>query len=301
MITTDISLAAKHLADCKVVAIPTETVYGLAALVSCPDAVRQVFDIKNRPHDHPLILHLSTSAVVDQWGTFNDDARKLAVTCWPGPLTLLVPRTRKVPDVVTGGRDSVAIRVPSHPTAQQLLTEVNDAVVAPSANTFGHVSPTSAQHVLDDLGGAIDVILDGGMCEIGIESTIVDCTVSPPQIVRPGAITQHDVETVLGVGLDDMSGPSRAPGMLASHYAPRVPIELMNSLTEAQERISLLAKNNKNYMLLFDDDVASYAVHLYSKLRQAEINFDGVIAVLPKNAGVGIAVCDRLQKAAAPK
>lgn len=301
MITTDISLAAKHLANCKVVAIPTETVYGLAALVSCPDAVRQIFDIKNRPHDHPLILHLSTSAVVDKWGAFNVDAQKLAATCWPGPLTLLVPRTRKVPDVVTGGRDSVAIRVPSHPTAQQLLTQVNDAVVAPSANTFGHVSPTSAQHVLDDLGDAIDLILDGGTCEIGIESTIVDCTVSPPQIVRPGAITQHDVETILGFALDDMSGPSRAPGMLASHYAPQVPIELVHSMTEAQERISYLAKNNRNYMLLHDDDVASYAAHLYNNLRQAEIDYDGIVAVMPPNAGVGIAVCDRLQKAAAPK
>lgn len=301
-ITTDVARAIDILRHGGVVAIPTETVYGLGACVSHIDAIRRVFDIKRRPYDHPLIVHLSPTAHLDHWGIFNSDAMKLAAACWPGPLTLLVPRSSAVPDIVTGGRDSVAIRVPSHHITQQLLEQVQDAVVAPSANTFGHVSPTTAQHVHDDIGHSVDLILDGGSCEVGIESTIVDCTTSPPQIVRPGVITQHDIETILSVQLADTSGPSRAPGMLASHYAPRIPIELVDTARAGRDLLTRYKRQYRHCVLINHDDVATYAARLYHDLRHAEeMDYDGIIAVLPPAEGIGIAVRDRLQKAAAPK
>ena len=301
-ITTDVARAIDILRHGGVVAIPTETVYGLGACVGHPDAIRRVFDIKHRPYDHPLIVHLSPTADLDHWGIFNEEATKLAATCWPGPLTLLVPRTNAVPDIVTGGRNSVAIRVPSHHITQQLLEHVQDGVVAPSANTFGHVSPTTAQHVHDDIGTSVDLILDGGQCEIGIESTIVDCTTSPPQIVRPGAITQHDIETILSTDIAVTSGPSRAPGMLASHYAPRIPVELVDNARVGRDLLMRYKRQYRHCVLIHHDDLATYAARLYDELRHAEeMDFDGIIAVLPPAEGIGIAIRDRLQKASAPK
>jgi L-threonylcarbamoyladenylate synthase len=301
-ITTDTSRAIDVLRHGGVVAIPTETVYGLAACVRHPDAVRRVFDIKHRPHDHPLIVHLSPNGDPTHWGEFNANAQQLARTCWPGPLTLLVPRTPAVPDIVTGGRQSVAIRVPSHPITQQVITGVSDGVVAPSANTFGHVSPTTAQHVHDDIGSRVDLILDGGPCAIGIESTIVDCTTTPPQIVRPGVITQTDVETILSMSLADTSGPSRAPGMLASHYAPRIPVDLVDSVREGRDVLTRYKRQYRHCVLIHHDDLATYAAHLYDDLRHAEeMDYDGIIAVMPPAHGIGIAIRDRLHKAAAPK
>ena len=301
MITTDVALAAQQLNSCRVVAIPTETVYGLAALVSCPDAIQRVYTIKNRPTDHPLIVHLSPNASPEDWGIFNQHARTLAATCWPGPLTLLVPRTSRVPNSVTGGRESVAIRVPAHRVTQNLLNQLNDAIVAPSANTFGHVSPTNAQHVADDLGVNVDLILDGGSCDVGIESTIVDCTVDPPQIVRPGAITAQQIETLLSIDLDEVQGPSRAPGMLASHYAPTVPIILTQSIKDAEQLVSNFSATKHRYKLINFDDLTVYAARLYKELRDAEDTCDGIVAVLPPAEGLGVAICDRLTKAAAPK
>ena len=301
-ITTDVARAIDILQHGGVVAIPTETVYGLAACIGHPNAIRRVFDIKHRPYDHPLIVHLAPTSPLDHWGIFNEDARILASTCWPGPLTLLVPRTQAVPDIVTGGRDSVAIRVPSHHITQQLLEHLQDAVVAPSANTFGHVSPTTAQHVHDDIGMSVDLILDGGPCAVGIESTIVDCVTSPPQIVRPGAITQHDIETILATKVADTSGPSRAPGMLASHYAPRIPVELVDSLRAGRDLMMRYQRQYRHCVLLHHDDLAAYASHLYRDLRHAEdMDYDRIIAVLPPAEGLGIAIRDRLHKAAAAK
>jgi L-threonylcarbamoyladenylate synthase len=301
-ISTDVALVADVLRNGGVAAIPTETVYGLAACVNQPQAIRRVFDIKKRPYDHPLIIHLAPTADVSLWGVFNNEAQSLAATCWPGPLTLLVPRTERVPNEITGGRESVAIRVPSHPMAQQLLTLLGDGVVAPSANTFGHVSPTCAQHVQDDIGNDIDIILDGGPCSIGLESTIVDCTTSPPQIARPGKISAHDIETILSVPLAALTGPSRAPGMLASHYAPRIPVLLVESLREGRDLLTRYQRKYHHYTLIHHDDLASYAAHLYGDLRHAERqDYDGIIAVLPPAEGIGVAIRDRLRKAAAPK
>jgi L-threonylcarbamoyladenylate synthase len=301
-ITTDVDLAVRTLASDGVVAIPTETVYGLAARATSEEAVRRVFDIKNRPYDHPLIVHLSPDADVNLWGVFNKDAEALARTCWPGPLTILVPRTTKVPDIVTGGRTSVAIRIPSHPLAQLLLSRLNEGVVAPSANTFGHVSPTTAQHVADDLGSRVDLILDGGPCSVGIESTIVDCTTDQPQIVRPGAISHEEIQTIISSTLAPVSGPSRAPGMLASHYSPRIPVDLADTLHDAEELQKRYIRQNLSVALIHYTNSATYALHLYRDLRQAEDNeCDRIIAVLPTPHGIGVALRDRLIKAAATK
>ncbi len=301
-VTTDVDLAVRALAADGVVAIPTETVYGLAARATSDKAVRRVFDIKNRPYDHPLIVHLSPDADVNLWGVFNKDAEALAQTCWPGPLTILVPRTTKVSDIITGGRTSVAIRVPAHPMAQLLLSRLDDGVVAPSANTFGHVSPTTAQHVVDDLGSLVDLILDGGSCSVGIESTIVDCTTDQPQIVRPGVISHEEIQMIISSPLAAASGPSRAPGMLASHYSPRIPVELTDTFQEAEDLQKSYSQRNIRVALISYTESAMYALNLYRDLRQAEDDeCDRIIAVLPAPHGIGVAVRDRLIKAAAPK
>ena len=299
LITTDITAVADILSAGGVAAIPTETVYGLAALVTFPDAIRRVFDIKNRPYDHPLIIHLGPNEDPTRWGHFNTHAHQLATTCWPGPLTLLVPRTDIVADVITGGRDSVALRVPAHPMTQELLSVIQTGLVAPSANTFGHVSPTTAQHVADDLGSQVDIILDGGPCSIGIESTIVDCTTNDVQIVRPGAITPDEITKIIVVPLAQLSGPSRAPGMLVSHYAPRIPMELVQSLREGRDLLMRYQRKYRHCVLLHHPDPVDYAVHLYTDLRKAEnMDYDCIIAVMPPNEGIGIAIRDRLTKAA---
>ncbi|MTA39937.1 MAG: threonylcarbamoyl-AMP synthase, partial [Actinobacteria bacterium] len=194
-ITNDVSLAVQALNAGDVVAIPTETVYGLAALAQNAHAVEKVYVIKGRPRSHPLIVHVASLEAAKMWGELNTEAQLLAEHFWPGPLTLLVPRTALVPDWITGGRDTVAIRVPNHSVTLKMLHELGDAVVAPSANKFGKVSPTTTQHVLDDLGGEVGVILEGGLCDIGLESTIVEC-IDGATILRPGAISVDDVQQV---------------------------------------------------------------------------------------------------------
>ena len=188
-ITQNVNQACLVLQQGGIVGIPTETVYGLAAVALNEAAVGRVFEAKARPRSHPLIIHLSPSDDVNRWGELNETAQLLASAVWPGPLTLLVPRTSLVPDWVTGGRNTVALRIPAHDMTVALLDALGDAVVAPSANRFGQVSPTSATHVINDLGDSVDLVLDGGQCAIGIESTIVECTSSSVQILRPGKIT----------------------------------------------------------------------------------------------------------------
>ncbi|MCU0260315.1 MAG: L-threonylcarbamoyladenylate synthase [Ilumatobacteraceae bacterium] len=268
LLITDPHEAARRLESGGLVAIPTETVYGLAARVDRPDAVARVFALKGRPVDHPLIVHLATAEELPAWVVaIPDAAARLAAACWPGPLTLLLRRSALVPDVVTGGRDTVGIRVPAHPLTTRLLELVGTGLAAPSANRFGRVSPTTAQHVLDDLGDLLDpahdAVLDGGACPVGVESTIVDCTVEPPQVLRPGGIAVEDVVALLaddgGVGLAPASGERRASGMLVSHYAPDA------------------------------------TVRLVADRRGVQV----VVAVEPPAAGLGHALRDRLLKAAA--
>jgi L-threonylcarbamoyladenylate synthase len=304
LVTTDLGRAAAAIRRGGVVAMPTETVYGLAADATNAAAVVRIFEIKGRPADHPLIVHLADAGQLDDWAAVvPEPARLLADAAWPGPLTIIVPRAEGVLDEVTGGRDTVGLRVPAHPVAHRLLDSVGVGLAAPSANLFGAVSPTTARHVLDDLGDRLDpdrdVILDGGACPVGVESTIVDCAVSPPQILRAGGIPVEDVRRLLSGAVADASGPSRASGMLASHYAPRCAVRLVDSHDDA---VALRAGTPGGEILDLSDDLVRYARELYARLRDAdERGARTVIAVLPPAVGLGHAIRDRLTKAAAPR
>jgi len=303
-VTTDPRRAAAVIAAGGVVAIPTETVYGLAADAENEPAVRRVYAIKGRPSDHPLIVHLARAEQVhDGWvAAFPENAALLAETCWPGPLTLLVPAGPRVHPWVTGGRTTVGIRVPAHPLATAMLETFGGGVAAPSANRFGRVSPTSAAHVAADLGDDVDLILDGGECPVGVESTIVDCTVSPAQVLRPGAITEEQIRALLG-SVAAASGPSRAAGMLASHYAPQCSVILVDEHAEADATVQRLAAQGHAVAILdAKTDPVTAARTLYASLRTAdEQGMQYLIAVLPPAAGIGHALRDRLAKAAAPR
>ncbi|MGA0117711.1 MAG: L-threonylcarbamoyladenylate synthase [Ilumatobacteraceae bacterium] len=298
-ITTNVRQAAQVLLNGGIIGLPTETVYGLAAVATNEQAVRRVFATKGRPTSHPLIVHLGPDLQPDELGDLDANARKLADVFWPGPLTLLVPRTSLVGDWVTGGRDTVALRVPSHPVAQQLLNAVHTGVVAPSANRFGKVSPTTALHVLDDLGEDVDLILDGGPSDVGVESTIVECVDDRVRILRPGIISAEELRAFVAV-LDVVdTNDSRAPGMLASHYAPQAQVLLYETLNEATGEIERLITKGTSARLLHYNDIEMYAEKLYSDLRQADTDEVSIIcAVLPPDKGTGAAIRDRLQKAA---
>ncbi|HEY3563816.1 MAG TPA: L-threonylcarbamoyladenylate synthase, partial [Casimicrobiaceae bacterium] len=223
-----IARAAALLREGRLVAFPTETVYGLGADASNARAVRRIFAVKGRPEDHPVIVHVADLAHALRWAaSLPDAARALAEAFWPGPLTLIVPRAAHVDDIVTGGQASVGLRAPSHPVAQALLRAFGGGIAAPSANRFGHVSATTAQHVVDDLGDGVDLVLDAGASPVGIESTIVACTTATPMLLRPGAIGQDAIARVLGraPAARETSAP-RASGSLPSHYAPRTPASL---------------------------------------------------------------------------
>jgi L-threonylcarbamoyladenylate synthase len=303
VITTDVDRAADAIRSGGLVAIPTETVYGLAADARNAAAIRRIFEVKGRPSNHPLIVHLASENEVEYWaGAVSDAARRLIGAAWPGPLTVIVPRSDRVLDEITGGRDTVGLRVPAHRLTTELIERAG-ALAAPSANRFGSVSPTTAHHVLDDLGDRLDpqrdVILDGGPCPVGVESTIVDCAVDPPQILRAGGVPVEDVLALLDGGVAPASGPSRASGMLASHYAPRCAVRLVD---DADDAIALRAGTPRSEILDLTDDLARYARELYGRLRDADARGVGtVIAVLPPPVGLGHAIRDRLTKAAAPR
>jgi L-threonylcarbamoyladenylate synthase len=303
LVTTDVDRAVAVIRAGGLVAMPTETVYGLAADATNPAAVRRIFAVKGRPADHPLIVHLADVAQLRDWASsVPDSARRLVEVAWPGPLTTILPRATGVLDEVTGGLDTVGVRVPAHPLAAELLTRVSVGLAAPSANRFGAVSPTSAEHVLHDLGDfldpARDLILDGGDCPIGVESTIVDFVSDPPQILRAGGVPVEDIRRLLGV-VADASGPSRASGMLASHYAPSCAVRLVDT---ADDAFALRAGTPNSEILDLTHDLVAYAHELYARLRDADLRHVGtVIAVLPPPIGLGHAVRDRLFKAAAPR
>lgn len=304
LVTTDVERAVAAIGAGGLVALPTETVYGLAADATNPTAIRRIFEIKGRPGDHPLIVHLASAASLPLWASNVPPAiRRLVDTAWPGPLTVILPRSPGVLDEVTGGRDTVGLRVPAHPMAMALLELVGVGLAAPSANRFGSVSPTSADHVLADLGERLDpdldVILDGGPCAIGVESTIVDGAADPPQILRAGGIPNEQVERLLGMLVADGSGPSRASGMLASHYAPRCQVRVVDHHDDA---VALRAGTPGSEILDLTDDPVAYAHDLYARLRDADARgVRTLIAVLPAPDGLGYAIRDRLTKAAAPR
>ena len=213
------------------VAFPTETVYGLGADASNPAAVARIYEVKGRPAGHPVIVHIGDVGQLDRWAReIPGTATRLAERFWPGPLTLVLKRALGVGDYLTGGEDTIGLRIPGHPVALDLLREFGGGIAAPSANKFGRISPTTAEHVRSDLGSEVDLVLDGGSCEIGIESTIVDLSRGRPVLLRPGRIGTGDIAATLGVALQSRdSDAPRAPGTLAAHYAPRQPLRLIES------------------------------------------------------------------------
>jgi L-threonylcarbamoyladenylate synthase len=262
----EIARAAETLRSGGLVAFPTETVYGLGADARNPAAVARIFAVKGRPQDHPVIVHIPGIQHLQHWAReIPPVALALARAFWPGPLTLILARAAGVPDAVTGGQDTVGIRIPSHPVAQALLAAFAgeaqgrrfDGIAAPSANKFGRVSPTTAAHVRADLDGEVDMILDGGACEVGIESTIVDCSRGAPVLLRPGRISAADVARVAGVAPSgaDREAP-RAPGTLESHYAPRHPMKLVAA---GQWEQALKAGGGRRAVLALRDQSSSDA------------------------------------------
>lgn len=312
---SDLGTAIDIIVRGGIVGVPTETVYGLAADAGHDEALRKIFAAKGRPESHPLILHVAdvdtARRVADPWP---HTAEVLARAFWPGPLTLLVNRSSEISKVVTGGRDTVAVRVPSHAVFARLLDGLAErgcvGVAAPSANKFGSVSPTSARHVLADLDGLIDAVLDGGECSVGVESTIVDCTLPIPRLLRPGGIAAESVRAALvteGFGFDDNSDVGHieaiAPGMLPSHYAPRARVETFDDITELTDRHDQLVREAVNVELLpHPDDLYEYSKRLYASLRECDARGASVIlALLPLEEGLGRAIRDRLTKAAADR
>jgi L-threonylcarbamoyladenylate synthase len=309
--------AAEVLRAGGLVAFPTETVYGLGADAGRPDAVRNIFAAKGRPTDHPVIVHLGSVDELDEWALdVPTPAKLLADAFWPGPLTLLLPRSSRVPDEVTGGRPAVGLRVPDHPLALRLLRAFGGGIAAPSANRFGRVSPTTAAAVRAELGDRVDLVLDGGPCRVGVESTIVDLSGERPEVLRPGGITLERLSEVLGATPATWSGgtEARASGMLVAHYAPAARVEVVSAaavvaraavLVAAGERVAVivgeaLAGLPGGVTVMVAGPPEDYARVLYAELRAADhAGADVVLAVPPPAVGVGVAVRDRLQRAAA--
>jgi L-threonylcarbamoyladenylate synthase len=309
----DVGRAVDVLRGGGLVAFPTETVYGLGADASSAAAVRRLFAVKRRPPDHPVIVHLGDPALLPEWASeVPDAAAVLARAFWPGPLTVVVPRAARVPDAVTGGRDTVGLRVPDQPLALELLRAFGGGVAAPSANRFGRVSPTTAADVRADLGGDVDLVLDGGPCRVGVESTIVDCTGPRPAILREGGVPRGRVEALLGVTVPLLTGGEiAAPGTLASHYAPRARVELTDRAEIEEHAMAAIARGERVGVigappadarvvgLGAPADVERYAHDLYAMLRAADAReLDVVLAVVPDGTGLAAAVADRLRRAA---
>lgn len=310
--------AAAILRSGGLVAFPTETVYGLGADADNEAAVRGIFAAKGRPADHPVIVHLADLSQVLDWTTdFPQPARRLAEKFWPGPLTLILKRSPRAKDVVTGGLSTVGLRVPSHPVAQALLREFGGAIAAPSANRFGRVSPTRAEHVRAEFGDSPPLILDGGNCEVGLESTIVDFSGSEPVILRPGAITQEQVESACGQPLSSPeSSSTRCSGRLESHYAPRAIVEIVEphdifsraaELVKHGKKVAILGQLDLTLpagteLILLGSDPAAQARGLYAALRKVDdLSCDFALVSPPSPLGLGAALLDRLQKAAGPR
>ena len=297
-IGTDIDRAVEILRNGGLVGLPTDTVYGLAADASQKKAVARIFTAKGRPSNHPLIVHVGSIESARDWSSsWTQSAELLGTTYWPGPLSVVVKKSADVLVEVTGGHQTVALRVPGHSVAIDLLTRLNGGLAAPSANKFGKVSPTTAQHVWDDLGTSVDYILDGGPCEVGIESTIVDCSTEFPTVLRPGGISTEDIRKIVELGHDDL-GISRAPGMLPAHYAPRCQVTLVDELSQA---IQMIESVNPSARRVIDAsiDPIGFASSMYAQLRQCDT--DGIqelFVVLPRPVGIGLAIRDRLTKAA---
>lgn len=297
---------ARVLAAGGLVAFPTETVYGLGADASNGQAIARLYAAKGRPQFNPLIAHVLDLAAARRLAVFDAAAQRLAEKLWPGPLTLVLPKATDCPvaDLATAGLDTVALRVPAHAVARELLAKFGKPVVAPSANRSGHVSPTTAAHVLGDLRGRIDLLVDGGATPVGLESTIISC-VGGPTLLRPGALSREIIEASLGVSLQAAALRDKpdAPGMLASHYAPRAKLRL--NANEARAGETLLGFGfapDAALNLSPGGDLVEAAANLFSHLRALDAKGARVIAVMPiPYEGLGEAINDRLERAAAPR
>ncbi|HEY9149570.1 MAG TPA: L-threonylcarbamoyladenylate synthase [Gammaproteobacteria bacterium] len=327
---TDIDVAVQEAAATLrrggIVAFPTETVYGLGADAENPVAVARLFMAKGRPADHPVIVHIGDAEQLERWAVdIPPSAALLAQRFWPGPLTLILKRDARVPDAVTGGQDTVGLRVPDHPVALALLAAFGGGIAAPSANRFGRLSPTTAAHVRTDLGEAVDYVLDGGSCQVGIESTILDLSGARPRLLRPGVITAAELEAVLGEKLAGPSGNApRSPGALPSHYAPRTPLvlvppedlaaEVVRRL-EKGERVAVLARSVATPQIewlflsgsdftecawqVMPADPGGYAHELYARLHALDaLHADCLLIEAPPVEAAWQAVRDRLARAA---
>jgi len=317
MTSRDIQRAAEVLRAGGLVGFPTETVYGLGADASNDEAVKKIYAAKGRPRNHPVIVHVSAFGDVATWACdVPAAARRLAARYWPGPLTLILERRAGVSDALTGGQDTIALRSPSHPLARALLTAFGGGIAAPSANRYGRVSATTAEHVRTEFGEAVDFVLDGGACDFGIESTIVDLSGGRAALLRPGSITMQAVEEALGapLGAADADSP-RAPGTLTKHYAPQTPLMLMEgdlivelaaSMARQGRKVAVLARSTLRPLIdgvtwiAAAEDPAAYAHDLYANLRALDAaGCDAILVEQPPLAPAWSAVQDRLTRAAA--
>jgi len=311
-----IQAAVAALRAGELVAFPTETVYGLGADASNPTAVRKIFELKGRPASHPVIVHVDDMKRLDRWvRNWPEVARALAVKFWPGPLTLVLKRAPAVSDAITGGQDTVAVRIPSHPIARQLLIAFGGGIAAPSANRFGHVSPTRADHVREEFGSSLPLVLDGGDCNVGLESTIVACVGETPRLLRPGSITVSQLREIapdIAIGADPAA--PRTPGSTPRHYSPTTPVclvpsrrlvDTMREYTDAKERVAVLSlkppATANRYMTWINAGTRAdrYAHNLYTHLRT--LDKVGAKVLLIEEVPPGEqwdAIRDRLKRAA---
>lgn len=320
----NIMQAAEVLRGGGLVVFPTETVYGIGADALNPQAVTGIFAAKGRPADNPLIVHVTSPEHIGPLvRDFPPEAESLAKAFWPGPLTIILPKSPAIPDVTSGGLDTVAVRMPSHPVARALIGRSGVPVAAPSANLSGTPSPTSAQHCIFDLSGKVDVILDGGGCDVGMESTVVSLAGKKPSLLRPGAVTLSQLREVLGgVEVDpavtrrpEEGRPALSPGMKYRHYAPRAKLTLLHGGADEMEKYLKGRRGNGTWLLVFDEDLerfgenavsygaekspASQARRLFSALRELDdAGAETVYARAPSTSGVGLAVYNRLLRAA---
>ncbi|RPJ11417.1 MAG: threonylcarbamoyl-AMP synthase [Deltaproteobacteria bacterium] len=305
--------AAEIIKEGGVVAFPTETVYGLGADALNPLAVARIFEIKNRPFFDPLIVHIADLDEMSRLAVeIPPNGERLVKRCWPGPLTIVVFKKEEVPDLVTAGLPTVAIRMPKHPMALRLIREAGCPIAAPSANPFGYVSPTTADHVREQLGNRVDLILDGGPCEVGVESTILSFSEERPRLLRPGGLTLEEIESVIGkveMGPAQEEKPS-SPGRLPKHYAPRTPIvidEWKNDFEAYRDKeIGLLAFHEASVSFPFRHvevlssagDLREAAANLFAAIRRLDaLNLDLILAESVPETGLGRAIMDRLRRA----
>lgn len=313
-----IARAAALLAGGGLVAFPTETVYGLAAAINCPGAVARIFEVKGRPADNPLIVHISSlEQLFEVASAVSPEALRLCKRFWPGPLSLVLPRSTAITPVVSAGLPTVAVRMPAHPLALELITATGAPLAAPSANLSGRPSPTTAAHVLEDLAGKIDAVLDGGACRVGVESTVLDLTGPRPVILRPGGITREALEQFLKVPLRGIPGgkpgePPRSPGMKYRHYSPRAPLILITGPPHRREKLirslagyyrargrAVAILRSPEAGQIPGESIEAMARLLYAALRAYDSHkVELILAEETCSEGIGLAVMNRLRKAA---